>query len=380
MAIQTDGFLTPYGITVNFQPWWTLGFRFTKLHLYEELGGKLAYGEMDMIMNGSDDALNAIKDQKDGTITLTSELGQTLTIPIAVTDIVGNDSNYVSINFLCLPSLDFAYTNKTIVWDKPIKKVIEALYPGKVDIRDGCETDIQKDPLYYQNNEPDQNICSRLCFSYKKDCIFSYGLEGLLIKDTLGNKNSHGKNEDSDTNKIDLRVNTVQTTQMDNFAEPATRHFIYKHPINIWEDTESEVSIKDYTEYEPVNFRILEKYRTKFLMHKDYEQLDYNMYYNQDYQNSRYSQYIRIMNRDFPTYRIGDVLIYTNEQKKDADLSWNQKYYLVQSNEIFIAVDSCDYWDEFGERFGWVSKLVCLQENTGGTTVIGSTSDPVIPD
>ena len=126
-SIQSDGFKTSYGITINFQPWWTMGFRFTKLHLYEELGGKVAYGDMELIMDGSDKAINAIRDQKDGTITISDESGQTLVIPIAIYDINGNNNNYVSMEFLCLPKLDFAYVDKTQVWDKPIKKVIEAL-------------------------------------------------------------------------------------------------------------------------------------------------------------------------------------------------------------------------------------------------------------
>lgn len=374
-SIQSDGFKTSYGITINFQPWWTMGFRFTKLHLYEELGGKIAYGEMDLIMDGSDNAINAIRDQKDGTITISDESGQTLVIPIAIYDINGNDNNYVSMEFLCLPKLDFAYIDKTQVWDKPIKKVIETLYPGKIDIRDGCEPDIQKDPLYHQNKETDQDICTRLCYSYKKDCIFSYGMEGLLIKDTMGNKSSWGKAEPH----LDFRVNTMMVTQRNNFAEPATRHFIYKHPINIWTDTEGEISIKDYTDYEPVNFKNLAKYRSRFMMHKDFEQHEYNLTYNRDYQASKYVQSISVINRDIPMYRIGDVLIYHNEQKFAEGMSWSQKNYLVKSNEIFMAIDSSEDIDEYGEKFGWTSELVCLDENAGGT-VIGSTSDPVIPD
>ena len=72
-AIQTDGFYTSHGITVNFQPWWKMGFRLTYLHLYEELGGEVASGDMELHMDGSEAALNAVRDQKDGTLTITDD-------------------------------------------------------------------------------------------------------------------------------------------------------------------------------------------------------------------------------------------------------------------------------------------------------------------
>ena len=83
-SIQTDGFTTSYGITINFQPWWTMGFRLTCLHLYEELGGAVAHGDMELLMDGSKAALNAIRDQKDGTLTISDEWGQSLTIPVSI--------------------------------------------------------------------------------------------------------------------------------------------------------------------------------------------------------------------------------------------------------------------------------------------------------
>ena len=94
---------------------------------------------------------------------------------------------------------------------------------------------------------------------------------------------------------------------------------------------------------------------------------------------SQYVHSISIINRDIPKYRIGDVLIYNNVQKKATELSWDQKNYLVKSNEIFLAVDSTDYVDEYGEKFGWTSELVCLDENAGDS-ILGSTSDPVIKE
>ena len=86
--------------------------------------------------------------------------------------------------------------------------------------------------------------------------------------------------------------------------------------LNIWEDTEGELAIKDYTQYESPNLHVLGKYRDRYYMHSDYEQLENNLTYNRDYQMSQYVHSISIINRDIPKYRIGDVLIYNNVQKK----------------------------------------------------------------
>ena len=37
-----------YKVTIDFKPWFDSGFQFTKLHMVEELGGKIPGGEIDM--------------------------------------------------------------------------------------------------------------------------------------------------------------------------------------------------------------------------------------------------------------------------------------------------------------------------------------------
>lgn len=368
-SIANDGFKTSDGITVNFQPWWKLGFRFSSLHLYEELGGKVANGTMELMFDGSSNSLNALTDQKTGTLTISDEDGSTLVIPVFVIDL-SHDNNYATISFVCLPSVDFINLDITTIWEKPIKEVIEALYPGKIDIRKDCESDIQNDPIYYQNKETNQEICSRLCYSYKKDCIFAYGLEGLLLKDTMGNKSSWGKVEPH----IHIRVDSGKVTQRESFTHHRVKPEIYKMPINLWEDSKNEVAIKDYTEYESLNLRIQAKYRDRLYMHKDFWQLDYNLKYNKSYLDSRYYQEVSVINKAIPKYRIGDVLLYDPLQYMAEEINIPWRKYLVRSNEIFLSIDSSDLVDEYGGKFGWTSKLLALEEN--GTIAIGSDSDP----
>lgn len=372
-SIQTDGFLTNQNITVNLQPWFKNGFRFTRLYLYEEIGGKVAHGELDLIYDGSEEAFKLLSEQKTAMLTLQEEEGPNLTIPIFFTNIV-QDHNRVYTTFLCIQAIDFVDVDITTVWEMPIKDVINALYPGNVDIRDGCEPDIQSDPLYYQNKETNKDLCERLCYSYKKDCIFAFGFEGLMIKDTMGMKNSKGKDESDENNLPDLRVDIQGSTQRSAFTNSNFKRSLYQLPINLWEDTEQKVAIKDYTDYESLNLNVMAKYRNRYYMHKDYYQLWYNYTYNWVYQHSTYYQEISVIHRFMPRYKIGDVVYYTNEQFTSENTKWDYKYYLVRSNEIFLSTDQSDVYDEYGLRYGWTSKLVALQEN--GAIALGSDEDP----
>ena len=47
-----DKYLTSHNITVQFTPWFPSGWKFTRLILKEELGGKLAEGVIDLQCNG----------------------------------------------------------------------------------------------------------------------------------------------------------------------------------------------------------------------------------------------------------------------------------------------------------------------------------------
>ena len=110
-------------------------------------------------------------------------------------------------------------------------------------------------------------------------------------------------------------------------------------------------------------------------MHKDYYQMDYNMSYNSDYLRSTYFQELRIMNDSLPNYKIGDVLWYQREPIIQEQLSWPWKYYLVRSNELFIATDSSEVFDEHGAKFGFVSRILALEED--GSIAFGKDTDPM---
>lgn len=370
-SIQTDGITLSNGIHVNFQPWFASGYRFTSLHIYEELGGYLADGQIDLQIDGTGPSLDLLQNQKTGNLSISQVTGGfSYEIPVSVTNVI-HHKNFVTLEFKCISLLDFAQKNQTVIWEKPIKDTIKALYPGKVDIRDGCEPDLNPDPsFYWQDHETNHSLCTKLCFAYKKDSIFSFSWEGLLIKDTMGNKSSWGKPD----GHIEFRGDTSEATQDNDYARPH-QPYIYRLPINVWEDTKPEVAIKDYTKYESPNLRVIKKYDKYYYMHKDYYQMDYNMSYNSDYLRSTYFQELRIMNDSLPNYKIGDVLWYQREPIIQEQLSWPWKYYLVRSNELFIATDSSEVFDEHGAKFGFVSRILALEED--GSIAFGKDTDPM---
>ena len=77
--------------------------------------------------------------------------------------------------------------------------------------------------------------------------------------------------------------------------------------------------------------------------------------------------------------RVGDVVEYTRDSKTTVDSKmWPFKYYLVKSNEFFIAIDDSDNVAEDGYHTKWTTKLVGLEEN--GKIALGSEQNPTKND
>lgn len=362
-------FTNSHGVTIGFTPWFDNGYRFTYLHLYEELGGKIAYGEMAMEFVGKDEALKLITDQHTGELTIETDQSDTpkYTIPVFIVDI-SHDKNFANIQFICVGDKNFGILQRTSTWND-IEKAVKGLYPGKVDIR--CETDIQaKDIKYYQNDETDQEFLSRLCYSFKKNCVFTFGWEGFMMKETMGKYDSRGNIEP----KLQIHGDS-DFTQVSTYSKPYDPS-LYTPPIDIWSNTEEPiVAIKDYTEVKPVNPQVLYKYGSMSIIHSKYYQLEENWTYNTTYLNSSMFQEITITHHVIPKFKIGDALYYMRDNLRfpeSAKLPY--KYYLVRSNEFFIALDGSQLSAPDGSDMLWTTRLLGLEEN--GSIALGKTEDP----
>lgn len=354
-----------YKTTVDFLPWFDTGYRFQSLHLYEELGGEVARGEMRLEVNGEQNALELITKQNTGTIKLEQEGGLIFEIPIFIIH-RSHEKNFLDISFVCLIDDQFITDVHQTTWDN-LEDMIDSIFPGKVQRR--CETDIQaKNIKYYQNNETDQEFLKRICLGYKKNSIFAFGLEGLVLKETMGKYDSRGDEEPS----IELHVDSDGVEQESPYQKEYKQD-LYEPVVDIWSN--KELAGKDYSTLLPVNPRVTYKNGDLNIVHKDYMQLMENLNYNVSYLYSNMFQEVVITDRKIPNYKIGDVVTYVRDSKTTPNSKlWPFKYYLVKSNEFFIAADDSSLVADDGYQTKWTTKLIGLEEN--GKIALGTEDNP----
>lgn len=348
-----------FKVSVNFTPWFDTGYRLEYLKLYEELGGKLPSGRIVLSSDASQKGLELYSKEYTGHLTIEKEGGVTHEIDLFI-HTRSIKKNTVTLEFICVPDNKF-FTEKITLTHDDITNTITSLYPGKQDIR--CETDIQGgDIKFYQNAETNADLLTRLCMSFKKQSIFAFGWEGLLIKDTVG-KDSQDNDEPYMIYMGDFCNNSQEKDgQLDPFIEKYNPEF-YNLPYNSWEDSESKRVVKDYTDLEPINIRPLTRFGNTMYVQTPYQVLYENMCYNSIYYNSSYFHSFRIVADSIPSYKLGDVLIYKRNEQVKSEKTWPYQYYLVRSNELFISADGCDMRDFRGNKFSFLSKFVSIEKD-----------------
>lgn len=346
-----------YKISIDFTPWFDTGYTFDYIHLYEELGGKLANGEISMTHNGSKEALKLITNQYTGKIILEKEGGNIYNIDVFIVN-RKYYKNYLTLSFVCIKDKKFYTEPIQAEWDD-ITTAIDSLYPGKKDIR--CKCDINNNVNILQSFETNQSLCSKLSYGFKKDSVFAYGWEGYMIKEIIG--------IDSGGNKEPYYKITGSSEfhQLDSYNLNYD-HRIYYTPTNPWEPvkngenngSQANNSNKDYTKFQPKNSRTLQFYDNYIVVGKDYEQLIHNYWGNFGYMNSNFFTSFRIKDFNMPVYKLGDILMYKREEQ-ESELPF--KLFLVRSNELFMSIEGSDTTGPDGEMFSWTSLLSGVEEN-----------------
>ena len=345
-----------YKVSINFTPWFDSGYRFDHIHMYEELGGQLAKGEISMTHDGSAEALKLITDQYTGQITLEKEGGNTYTIDIFI---VNREyfKNFLTLKFVCIKDKKF-YTELIQAEWTDITDAIESLYPGKKDIR--CECDINNNLTIFQNSESNQSLCSKLSYGFKKKSVFAYGWEGYMIKEIIG-IDSGGHQEPY--YKV---TGSAEFHQVDSYNLNYHKR-IYYTPTNPWEPLKGDEnngeqaanSDEDYTEFQPKNSRTLQIYEDYTIVGKDYEQLMHNYWDNRKYMETNLFTSFRLKDFNIPKYKIGDILQYKREEQ-ESELPFT--LFLVKSNELFLAIEDSNAVGPDGSKFSWTSMLAGVQE------------------
>lgn len=343
-----------YNISVKLTPWGEKGYQVVSLHLFECLGGDIAHGELELWYPNDNEAEKLITDQQTGELELkdTKENGLTFKIPIFI-DSRRFFKNILRLKVTCISDKSFMVDRISTKHDD-IGSAIKSLYPGEVDIR--TKSDINNNIPIYQMDETNYSLCKRLAYSFKKNSIFAFGIEGFMLKETIGT-NSLGKDE----NSYDMEFKGMLDMDNTEMYKLNYNRLLNTTPFNPWEDTDNSATGNDYTDLQPVNCRSLINYTSYSIMGKDYYQLSENYQYNYNFLNSDYYASFTITGVDMPTYKIGDVLTYKRADQKTS-YPTNLTKYLVASNEIFFSQNGASTRGPHGKQFEWTSKLLGIKE------------------
>lgn len=357
-----------YKVSINFTPWFDSGYRFDNIHMYEELGGKLAGGEISMTHNGSSEALSLITSQHTGKITLEKEGGNIYEIDVFIVN-RKYIKNYLTLEFVCIQDKSF-YTELIQAEWTDITSAIESLYPGKKDIR--CECDINNNLTVFQNSESNMSLCSKLSYSFKKRSVFAYGWEGYMIKEIIG-IDSGGNQEPYYSISAGSEFNQVDSYNLNYYRK------IYYTPTNPWEPlregenngVQAANSDEDYTDLQCNNSRALQFYDDYIIVGTEFEQLIHNYLDNRKYMEMELFTSFRVTDFNMPKYKLGDILMYRRDEQ-ESELPW--KMFLVKSNELFMAIEDSDACAPDGSKFSWTSLLCGVEENGEVLPIIDPTT------
>ena len=305
------------GNTVEVLPWMEKGFKLISLDCEEIVGGVMAHGRVEMVYlpDGKDENSEMITSESKVTIKLgTTDRGTVMTIKGTITS-RSYLKNLFTFEFSCFPRPEF-WTNRGTLVTTNIKSAIESLWGDTktIDYR-GTETDLPEGITFNQASEYDYRYLQRLCESYKKNTIFAFGLEGLLIKDLVGIDSSKHK-EPYWTLPGNIHAIQDQGVGQDRF-ELTYDPKLYMKPEDPWE--ESEIQSK-YWGVRTFN----DQYRVTGTSESILRE---NQYWNKRIYTSRMYNQIHLKHTNFlQDYRLGDVVMYSRAGEKDK-MPW--KTYII---------------------------------------------------
>lgn len=353
---------TANGISLEFSPWTDdAKFFLTDLHIQESLGGDLAGGSINMRFDvTNEDALKFITDQNTGIIRIkdNKENGISYEIPVCIYT-RSHLLDTITLEVLCVPSLEFISKKNTISFDD-IDTAINKLYPGNRDIRTKPDSGVS-DLKEIQRCRSDYDFCTYLCKSYKKETVFGFGWEGLMIKDRVG-KNSYNKDEPDDSmiivNGSGYVVSSMQRmTYNSNLVEN-------RKPFFPFTSTDLSLTKTDYSEFEPKNVTSMMFADEYHIVGKDYRAHLENWKYNSKLLSSDLYYSVKVRTVDMPFYKLGDVIKLNRLATVEGESESSNPYqnYIVKSNELFYANEKSNRVDSQGMKFSLTSLLIGLDK------------------
>jgi hypothetical protein len=338
-------------VSLEFKPWTDKTCRITRLQIIEQLGGEIPNGEIDMILGNEEDVEKMITNQNTGTISIVDEkkYGISYEIDVWITDREYYE-NILKIKFVCIKNLEFFTKRITTYYQDGIKSTIESLYPGKSEFR--IEPSGNDDIPLYQNCETNYEMCKRLCYAYKDKSVFTFGWDGLLVKDLCGDFDSQGNVEpcmELETDRLSVQTQTYNLKY---------DKYLNHESFLAWEESD-ESTTGDFSSVASKNAKVVMNYKGYRVMGMKSSSLMEVAWNNEPRMKSDGYTCLKIVQTDMPHYKLGDVVIY-KRALQEKSLPW--KNYLITSNELFFSADGNKEMDQHGFRFSWTSNLYGLQD------------------
>ena len=355
-----------YQVGVEFKPWTDKGYMVTRLQLVEQLGGIMPRGEIDMFLANTDESIKLVTEENTGTIDIITKED----VGISYKDIkvyITNRSyfgNILNIKFIVTDDIKFLTERITTYYPKDMElyKKIQSTFPGKsegIDPKANIRMDYDvPDIILYQNNETNYEFNKRLCSSYKKNSIFAYGWEGLLIKDTEGDANHLGNHEPDEN----MQIESSRLIFQSDFYNLRYNKRMNHEPYDPWVAPDDSTTKTDYSEVESKYLRTTMNYKEYKVVGKDLEPYLMNSWYNERFLDNGGFTYFDVSLTSIPNFKLGDVLIYkrAEQESQEQKIPWTK--YLVTSNEVFFAIDATNLVSKEGLKFSWTSKLLGLED------------------
>lgn len=256
---------------LNITPWFDSGYVFKELEMQEEIGNRIANGVVKLTSDGTN--LGMIVSQNTLTITFHQEVWQNKSVDYTITGWIymrKHIENEAHLYFVAIPDNDFTITSKVAKYKIGIKKTIKALYPGKKKFLDVNDVELEPDvpgnlDSLDQNGMNSFDFCSKLCRSYRKDAVYSFGLEGLFIKSIYRKPFIvYGESDCANTDMHDIMYHKemdLDSKQRDKSVNISARMYGAKYEMTRGDFHSKLLSIYQYNERYTTNLKCQLKLR-----------------------------------------------------------------------------------------------------------------------
>lgn len=360
---------------IYLKDWFELGYRATSVLLTEELGENIASGAINLSLVGSkevsQDQLDTLYKTSDGTLYLYRNNSNNepyedseYEIPIFITSKKRERSD-VSISFICCKNGKEFYNNKQEFIFSSLMDAVETLYTGKIDKREDPDDYINSLEVHI-NHETPYTVLKKMLYSYKKDVIFSFGWEGLLIRSVKPgeNLNSWGSS--------DIKTLVIGT----DFHQIGPHNYEYgkamhESSFNPWEKSENEEEEKesecrpdvDYKELQSKNIRSQIMGQAYFITRTDHYVKQENYIRNLRYTTyGSFSDVLEVIGTTMPNVKLGDIVKVEKASLGEKDSKIPFSIYIVAENEAGLSYEGGSKARKQGRSCWWKMKLICLQD------------------